>query len=113
MIGWATVVTKSLTLIAFCNDNSGMITWDETKRKRNLKEHGVDLAEVACVFDAPMVTVEDERLHYGEQRLQSLGWFRKRVVFLVWTERSDRARIISCRYGDKYETRTYFEALGL
>jgi uncharacterized protein len=50
-----------------------MITWDESKRKKNLKAHGIDLAKVACVFDAPMVTVEDERDQYGEQRLRSLG----------------------------------------
>jgi uncharacterized DUF497 family protein len=90
-----------------------MITWDENKRKSNLKDHGIDLAEVACVFDAPMLTVEDERVQYGEQRLQSLGWFRRRVVFLVWTERNDGARVISCRYGDKHETRAYFKALGI
>lgn len=60
-----------------------------------------------------MVTVEDEREHYGEQRLRSLGWFRDRVVFLVWAERHDGARVISCRYGDKHETRAYFKALDL
>jgi uncharacterized DUF497 family protein len=58
-----------------------------------------------------MVTVEDKREHYGEQRLQSLGWFHDRVVFLVWIERNDSARLISCRYGDKHETRAYFETL--
>jgi len=112
-MGWATVVTKSLTRMVWCNYNKRMIVWDESKRKRNLKDHGIDLAEIACVFDSPMVTVEDEREHYGEKRLQSLGWFRDRVVFLVWTERNDSARIISCRYGDKHETRAYFEALDL
>lgn len=90
-----------------------MITWDETKRRKNLKDHDIDLAEVDCVFDAPMITVEDEREKYGEQRMQSLGWFRERVVFLVWTERNESARVISCRYGDKYEARAYFEALGI
>ena len=90
-----------------------MIIWDETKREKNLKDHGIDLSELACVFDAPMITVEDEREKYGEQRLQSLCWFRERVVFLVWTERAERARVISCRYGDKHETRAYFEALGI
>ncbi len=102
-----------MTCIVFCNDNKTRITWDETKRERNLKDHGIDLTEVGGVFDAPMVTVEDEREHYGEQRLQSLGWFRGRVVFLVWTERNDSARVISCRYGDKHETRAYFKALGI
>lgn len=90
-----------------------MITWDENKRKKNLKAHGIDLAELGCIFDAPMVTVEDEREEYGEQRLTSLAWYSERVVFLVWTERDDDARLISCRYGDKHETRTYFQALGL
>ena len=90
-----------------------MIRWDEAKRKKNLRDHGIDLAEVACVFDAPMVTVEDQRESYGEQRLLSLGWFRNRVVFLVWTEHNDCARMISCRYGDKHETRAYFETLGI
>lgn len=90
-----------------------MITWDENKRSKNRSDHDIDLAEVGCVFDSPMVTVEDEREVYGEMRLQSLGWFRERVVFLVWTERDDGARVISCRYGDKYETRAYFQALGL
>ncbi len=88
-----------------------MITWDETKRQKNLQLHGIDLAEVECIFDAPMLTVEDTRLYYGEQRLQSLAWFRGRVVFLVWTERDDDARLISCRYGDKNETRAYFKAI--
>jgi uncharacterized DUF497 family protein len=111
--GWASVVTKSLTRMTWCNYNKRMIVWDESKRKKNLKDHGIDLAEVACVFDAPKVTVEDEREHHGEQRLQSLAWFRNRVVFLVWTERNDSARVISCRYGDKHETRAYFEALDL
>ena len=89
-----------------------MVSWDSAKRAKNLKDHGIDLAELACIFDSPMVTVEDERENYGEKRLQSLAWFRERVVFLVWTERDESARVISCRYGDKHEARAYFEALG-
>jgi uncharacterized DUF497 family protein len=50
-----------------------MIAWDEGKRKANLKAHGIDFAQLDCLFDAPMVTVEDERKRYGEQRLQSLA----------------------------------------
>ena len=90
-----------------------MIIWDEIKREQNLQKHGIDLADVGCVFDAPMVTVEDKFEIYGEQRLQSLGWFRDRVIFLVWTERDDCARVISCRYGDKHETRAYFKAISV
>lgn len=89
-----------------------MIVWDEAKREQNITKHGIDLADLDSVFDAPLVSVEDARAAYGEQRLQSLGWFRDRVVLLVWTERDECARLISCRYGDKHETRAYFRALG-
>ena len=57
-----------------------MITWDEPKRKLNLKKHGVDLAELEGAFDSPMITVEDEREAYGEFRLQSLAMWRGRVT---------------------------------
>ena len=88
-----------------------MVTFDETKREINLASHGIDLAECEEVFDGFMRTEEDTRLAYGEQRLQSLGWFRNQVVFLVWTDREVGPHIISCRYGDKHETRRYFKAI--
>ena len=90
-----------------------MITWDETKRITNLHKHGIDLAELEPVFDSPMVTVEDDRLQYGEVRLQSLGWWNEKVVFLVWTERivqdADCAHLISCRYANRSQTQSYFD----
>lgn len=85
-----------------------MITWDQPKRAENLARHGIDLAELESAFDFPMVTVEDDRLAYGEQRLQSLAFWRGRVVFVIWTERQDAAHLISCRYADKHQTQLYF-----
>ena len=59
-----------------------------------------------------MITVEDVREHYGELRLQSLGMWRARVVFLVWTPRGeDTAHLISCRYADRTQVEDYFSAL--
>ena len=37
-----------------------MITWHETKRRTNLKKHGIDLAELESAFDSPMITLEDD-----------------------------------------------------
>jgi hypothetical protein len=88
-----------------------MITWDEPKRRENLRKHGIDLALLDDVFDAPLITVEDDREAYGEQRLQSLAFWRGRVVFLIWTERLDTAHLISCRYANKRQTQTYFAAV--
>lgn len=87
-----------------------MISFDEAKRRINLDKHGIDFADCAAIFDGPMLTDEDARAAYGEQRLRSLGWLNDRVVVLVWTDREAGPHLISCRYGDKHETRDYFEA---
>ena len=88
-----------------------MITWDEAKRRENIKKHGLDLAALETVFDQPMISVEDDRQSYGELRVQSLGMWQWRVVFLVWTPRGDEtAHIISCRYADRKETDAFFNA---
>jgi uncharacterized DUF497 family protein len=88
-----------------------MITYDEAKRGLNIKSHdGIDLAKCESVFDAPMVTNEDAREAYGEQRLKSLCWLNGRVAVLIWAERAEGPHLISCRYGDKDETRSYFKA---
>jgi len=89
-----------------------MITWDETKRRKNIKEHKIDLADLEPVFDYQMITVEDDRETYGELRLQSLGMWRGRVVFLVWTPRGDdTSHLISCRYANRQQTEEYFASL--
>ena len=64
-----------------------MMTWDEAKRQANLRKHGIDFATCEPIFDAPLVTNEDDRETYGEQRLKSLGWLNDRAVALIWTER--------------------------
>jgi len=86
-----------------------MITWDEAKRQANLHKHGIDFAACQPIFDAPLVTDEDDREAYGEQRLKSLGWLNDRVVVLIWTEREPGPHVISCRYGDIRETQRYFK----
>lgn len=85
-----------------------MISWDESKRRANLRKHGIDFAQLETVFDLPMITAEDERDSYGEVRLQSLGLWNNRVVFLVWTPRDDdTAHLISRRYANRKETQSY------
>lgn len=95
-----------------CIYNLNKVSWDESKRRQNLRKHKIDLADLEAVFDRPMVTLEDDREDYGELRLQSLGMFGGRVVFLVWTPRGDdTAHLISCRHADRQETDHYFQAI--
>lgn len=84
------------------------VTYDPAKRKKNQSKHEIDLAECEPVFDGPMLTREDTRAEYGEIRLVSLGWLNGRVVVLVWTDREDGPRMISCREAERHEQEAYF-----
>jgi uncharacterized protein len=86
------------------------MTFDPKKRRANRFKHRVDLEDGYAAFDAPMLTREDDRVAYGEQRFVSLGWTRMQVVVLVWTERGDEPRLISCREAKPHEEEAYFRA---
>ena len=88
-----------------------MVTWDEGKRHANLRDHGLDFEGCEAVFDFPVVTAEDSRLAYGEQRLNLLGWLRERVVHMTYTERGESLHVISLREATKHEARLYFKVV--
>ena len=81
---------------------------DPKKRKANLWKHKVNLTDCYEAFDAPMVTREDTREDYGEQRLVSLGLVKGKVVVLVWVDREDEPRLISCRKAEPHEKEAYY-----
>jgi hypothetical protein len=86
-----------------------MPTWDEAKRRRNVRDHGLDFVGAEAIWDAPTVTREDRRKDYGEKRLVTFGLLDAEVVVLVHVERDDDMHIISLRRAEKYEARYYFE----
>ena len=88
-----------------------MVTWDESKRKGNIRDHGIDFANCGTIFDSPLITQEDTRYAYDEQRLQSLGLLGERVVFMVWVERETGPHLVSVRKAENYEQRYYIENL--
>ncbi len=85
--------------------------WDEAKRLANLRKHGIDFIDVPAVFDSDILTIEDDRYSYGEQRFVTFGLLQERVIAVVHTEHEDYTRIISARKATKYEQRIYFEQL--
>jgi uncharacterized DUF497 family protein len=86
-------------------------TWDEAKRRINLRKHGLDFVDASTVFTGPTFTFEDDRFVYGEQRFITLGLLRSRVVVIAHTEHDDEVHIISMREGTKREQTTYFRSL--
>ena len=85
-----------------------MVTWDESKRLTNIRDHELDFVGCEVVFDGPVTTREDDRLHYGEQRINLLGWLAGQVISMTYTERGDDLHVISLRKATKHEARDYF-----
>jgi uncharacterized DUF497 family protein len=84
-----------------------MLAWDENKRQDNIARHGVDFVGCDAIFDGPVVSWEDAREDYGEQRINLLGWLRGRVMHLTYTDDGEVLRAISLRHAEKPEVRRY------
>ncbi len=90
-------------------DSGPIFEWDERKRRSNLRKHGLDFADCAAVFAGPVLTILDDRGHYGETRLLTLGLLRDRVVVIAHTEENKLIRIISMRTATSHEEADYFK----
>lgn len=86
-----------------------MTSWDETKRRRNIKAHGLDFEGSEAIWDNFTVSREDLRDDYGEKRIVTFGLLNGEVIVLVHIERDEDMHVISLRKAEKYEARYYFE----
>jgi uncharacterized protein len=68
---------------------------------------------VGCdsVFDGSVITREDDRLAYGEQRINLIGLLAGQVVHITYTERGDDLHVISLRKATRYEARYCFSQI--
>jgi uncharacterized DUF497 family protein len=85
--------------------------WDEAKRLRNLKDHGIDFVDAPKVFDGPTFTFEDDRFPYREQRFVTLGLLEGMPVSIAHTETDEVIRPISFRRATTNETTIFFEKI--
>jgi uncharacterized DUF497 family protein len=82
--------------------------WDEKKNKTNIKTHGFDFADAWEIFESPMLVKLDTRNEYGEDRWVGIGFLRRRIVVVVFTERGeDIIRIISLRKALRHERKKF------
>jgi uncharacterized DUF497 family protein len=88
-----------------------MFAWDETKRRANLKKHGIDFVDAEKIFGGFTLSAEDAWEAFGEQRFLTLGLLEDQVVSVTHTERGDDIRIISIRKATKHEARYYFSQI--
>ena len=83
---------------------------DEAKRAANLKKHGYDFEDAPLVIESTaVVTFEDKRFDYGEQRFITLWMLRDAVVIIVTAETDEKIRVISMRKAERNEQEIYFK----
>lgn len=84
-------------------------TWRESKRRKNLKDHGLDFSDAPRVFEGPTFTYEDDRFAYPEQRFVTLGFLAGMAVSIIHTETEHEIHIISFRKATKREAEILFD----
>jgi uncharacterized DUF497 family protein len=83
--------------------------WDETKAAVNLEKHGIDFVEAQTIFSDPQsLTIYDETHSGEEDRFIDIGYsVFGRLLVVVYTERIERIRVISCRLATSNEQEAY------
>jgi len=86
-----------------------MYEWDDSKNQLNLKKHGLDFSLAIEVFSDSNAVVQDNRVIDGEAREQIIGKLDNEIVilFVVYTKRGKKIRIISARKASKKERSIY------
>ena len=92
-------------------DVSVTFEWDEDKAKLNLKKHRVSFDEGSTVLTDPFsITIPDPDHSVDEPRHIDIGMSATgRILVVVYVERRDTVRIISCRKATPVERRQYEE----
>jgi uncharacterized protein len=68
-----------------------MLSWDEPKRKLNIKNHSLDFVGCDAIWDHFTVTREDKRQDYGEEHWVCFGLLEADVVVFGLHRTPERA----------------------
>jgi uncharacterized DUF497 family protein len=84
--------------------------WDKEKARANFEKHGVSFEEAALAFfDENAVELFDEINSEDEIRYQLIGISNARLIFVAYTARNEKIRIISARKANAKQIRIYNE----
>jgi len=83
------------------------VEWDETKRRSNIEDHGVDFRDAALIFQNHTLEAKDTQVDYGEIRYRALGRVDGDYFMVVCTWRGRNRRIISAWKVDDDGKRRY------
>lgn len=84
--------------------------WDDDKAVRNWRDHAVTFAMAREAFQDPFaVEWEDAGQHPSEARYGMIATVENRLLFVGYTMRGERIRIITARKAEPHERRRYHE----
>jgi uncharacterized DUF497 family protein len=86
------------------------IEWDNNKAASNLIKHKIDFEDAKNIFLDPNRLEREDKRDYDETRIQVIGIVNQVVLFVVYTQRNGRYRIISARRANKNERRQYYQS---
>ena len=82
--------------------------WDDAKAERNRLHHRISFEMAREVFEDPFaVEWADDGQHDAEDRFVAVGRVDGRLLFVSYTLRGSRIRIISARLAEPFERRRY------
>ena len=87
------------------------LEWDDTKTASNWLDHGITFETARAAFDDALSDDREDTRHGDtEERFAPLGMVDNQFLFVSYTLRGDRIRIISTRNAEPYERRRYHNA---
>ena len=83
--------------------------WDEKKASSNVQKHGVTFEEATTVLqDELSLTIHDAPHSIAEERFAEMGLSSKgHILVVIYTERGNNIRILSCRKATAHERKAY------
>jgi hypothetical protein len=82
--------------------------WDEAKAAGNLRKHDVSFEDASRVFDDVLSIDEEDMSAIDEERFNIVGIVDGRCLFVTYTWRGERCRLISARLASPRESRKYY-----
>jgi len=84
-----------------------LVEWDSKKSEINFEKHGVNFETAKLVFSNDYVEMYDTDHSVHEDRYLVIGIVNDMYLYVVYTPRGDRHRLISARKAKSQERRLY------
>ena len=86
------------------------MTWDESKRQKNISKHGLDFAVADSVLESPF-RLDINTVRNNESRVHSFAYVFECLAVLSVVHTKNGTRIISFRRASREEREVYHEWL--